>query len=136
MQGIITFLFQIANKRSTYCIDYRHNRLWNSATSPKMWNLIQNDVVLCYFQTGVEQSIIQCKKQSSLISSIALKRNKEKLGEKINLVSSHLLNFKVVVVVLVGWGGLGYTGNLSLRVRTLCWCNLGCLIPFTVNHSA
>ena len=33
MQGMITFLFQIANKRSTYCIDYRHNRLWNSATS-------------------------------------------------------------------------------------------------------
>ena len=75
-----------------------------------MWNLIQNDVVLCYFQTGVEQSIIQCKKQSSLISSIALKRNKEKLGEKINLVSSHLLNLKVVVVVL-GLGGGGETLN-------------------------
>ena len=53
-----------------------------------MQNLIQNDVVLCYFQIGVEQSIIQCKKKSSLISSIALKGNKEKLAEQIDLVSS------------------------------------------------
>ena len=80
-----------------------------------MQNLIQNDVVLCYFQIGVEQSIILCKKKSSWISSIALKRNKEnwlaELGEQ-----SDLLAFKVVVV---GWEGGGwYIGNLSLRVST------------------
>lgn len=134
MQGMITFLFQIANKRSTYCIDYRHNSLWNSATSPKMQNLIQNDVVLCYFQIGVEQSIILCKKKSSWISSIALKRNKEnwlaELGEQ-----SDLLAFKVVVVV-VGWGeGVGISVTSVCGSVLLCWRNLRCLIPFTVNLS-
>ena len=137
MQGMITFLFQIANKRSSYCIDYRHNRLWNSATSPKMQNLIQNDVVLCYFQIGVEQSIILCKKKSSWISSIALKRNKEnwlaELGEQ-----SDLLAFKVVVVVVVvvGWGeGVGISVTSVCGSVLLCWRNLRCLIPFTVNLS-
>jgi len=85
-----------------------------------MQNLIQNDVVLCYFQIGVEQSIIQCKKQSSLISSIALKRNKEKLAEQINLVSSNLLAFKVVVV---GGGGGGILNNPNKGVKNLVWVN-------------
>ena len=89
-----------------------------------MQNLIQNDVVLCYFQIGVEQSIIQCKKQSSLISSIALKRNKDKLAEQINLVSSHLLAFKVskvvvMVVVVLGVGGEGISVT-SVSGSELC----------------
>ena len=81
------------------------------------------DVVFCYFQIGVEQSIILCKKKSSWISSIALKRNKEnwlaELGEQ-----SDLLAFKVVVVVVVavvvGWGeGVGISVT-SVSGSELC----------------
>ena len=86
-----------------------------------MQNLIENDVVLWYFQIGVEQTITQCKKQSSWISSIALNTNKEKLTEQKNLVSSYLyLIFDWFKTIKVGRGG-GGGYNLSYWIRNLCW---------------
>ena len=87
-----------------------------------MQNLIENDVVLWYFQIGVEQTITQCKKQSSWISYIALKKNKEKLAEQKNLVSSYLyLIFDWFKTIKVGPGGGGVGYNLSFWIRNLCW---------------
>ena len=87
-----------------------------------MQNLIENDVVLWYFQIGVEQTITQCKKQSSWISYIALKKNKEKLAEQKNLVSSYLyLIFDWFKTIKVGLGGGGVGYNLSFWIRNLFW---------------
>lgn len=99
-----------------------------------MQNLIENDVVLWYFQIGVEQTITQCKKQSSWISYIALKTNKEKLAEQKNLVSSYLyLIFDWFKTIKVGPGGRGGWAITSVFGSEICvgFSGIG-LIPFTV----
>ena len=98
-----------------------------------MQNLIENDVVLWYFQIGVEQTITQCKKQSSWISYIALKTNKEKLAEQKNLVSSYLyLIFDWFKTIKVGLGG-GGGAITSVFGSEICFGFSGIgLIPFTV----
>lgn len=107
-------------------------------TSNVHWSLINNAefdrkcIVLWCFQIGVEQTITQCKKQSSWISYIALKTNKEKLAEQKNLVSSYLyLIFDWFKAIKVEPGG----AITSVFGSEICvgFSGIG-LIPFTVNY--